>query len=1178
MFSLLSNETAESVRSFLNSVLPEVSTDWWSANVLPSLSFQQQRMVDEKKILSLSGLDLAALLRIIDKNWFDISAKHSLSNEARTWTREMQQIRNKWAHAAGHPLEAEDLYRDLDTLQRFLGAINADNFLVEKVKEKKQECLTIAPRQPSPPPELPEVQQEQTVTEFVPGDLVYLKSDPTVTGAVIQVIPAQPENRYMVFVGTKPAPYYASQLVKCDASGEEESKPVSLEAFHAHLTAMHLQHPGLANLYSLHSARIDYIPYQFKPVMKLIRSDRPRILIADEVGVGKTIEAGLILRELQARRDVSSVLIVCPRPLVTESKWRNEMKRFDEDFVHLDGATLRYCIDETDKDGEWPSRYTKAILPFSLFSEELLIGAADGKKRRKKGLLDLDPHPHFDLVIVDEAHHLRNPATWLYQGIEHLCSNAEAVVFLTATPVQLGTSDLFVLLNLLRPDYILDAAAFQEMAAPNPYINQIIELARRGTPEWSTEATEIMIKAAETSWGKAILQQNPDFQRLFDQLANGSFTDTERIAFIRGMERQHTFSNIINRTRRRDIGAFTKRKPETVEVPFTQPQQELHDGLLEVQRQILKQMHGEKSLLFMMTTIRRQAASCIYGLAPLLNDILTRKLDLIELDEIDYDADFSVLSGVTLEDKILEVIGNGEQLDPHDPKLESLLKIISDKQKLPNNKILLFSSFRHTLSYLLASLKAIGLRIGYIHGGTPDEERRQHRNRFSLDRKDREALDILLSSEVGCEGLDYQFCDCLVNYDLPWNPMRVEQRIGRIDRYGQKSETVAIYNLITPGTVDSDIYHRCLWRIGVFHAAIGGSEEIIGTLTSEIRAVAENLTLSYEERQARLQQLSDNEIRIVQEQTELEEQQGELFGLRLPQQNNNDEVDEADNFWLSPNALKRLVRQYLEQLCRENQEYILGEKPLKTLRIGQEGRDALLSDFRSMSRKAAPLHRDWEKWLKGSNPHLSITFDASTAAENHSAVFITPVHPLAIQASRAMTADSAISTVFRVKNTTLRVGNYPFAIYHWQKTGVRDDVSFQPVIDYPEASSMFLQLLEQGEELPEDLVLLPGKDVYDVLDTRHHTLWASARLEHVSYNSELVRFRRQSLTTSHNARMAILRGQLQSATNDKIRLMRKSQCESAEADYKRRVAELDKAELQADLTAQPVAFGVMVVE
>ena len=139
---------------------------------------------------------------------------------------------------------------------------------------------------------------------------------------------------------------------------------------------------------------------------------------------------------------------------------------------------------------------------------------------------------------------------------------------------------------------------------------------------------------------------------------------------------------------------------------------------------------------------------------------------------------------------------------------------------------MLFSSFRHTLYYLYKKLKADGVRVAMVHGGTLDEERVEMRRLFEKPCEDSDALDVLLFSEIGCEGLDYQFCDCIVNYDLPWNPMRVEQRIGRIDRNGQKSESVTIVNLITPGTVDADIYERCLKRIGVFEQALGSSEEI----------------------------------------------------------------------------------------------------------------------------------------------------------------------------------------------------------------------------------------------------------------------------------------------------------------------------------------------------------------
>lgn len=134
------------------------------------------------------------------------------------------------------------------------------------------------------------------------------------------------------------------------------------DALHAALTATQLRHPSTKHLYSLYASRINFVPYQFRPVLKLIQADRPRLLIADEVGVGKTIEAGLILKELQARRELKSVLVICPKPLVAERKWMEELKRFDEQFTHIDGDALRYCIEETHLDGVWPQQYSRSIV------------------------------------------------------------------------------------------------------------------------------------------------------------------------------------------------------------------------------------------------------------------------------------------------------------------------------------------------------------------------------------------------------------------------------------------------------------------------------------------------------------------------------------------------------------------------------------------------------------------------------------------------------------------------------------------------------------------------------------------------------------------------------------------------------------------------------------------------
>ena len=179
---------------------------------------------------------------------------------------------------------------------------------------------------------------DQTV--FVPGQIVVLKSDSSVKGAVVEVLPGEDESRVKVFVDGSVQTYYASQL-QVEERPADGFQPLSRDLFHAHLTALQIRHPSLSTLYSLNAARVNFIPYQFRPVLRFIRSDRPRLLIADGVGVGKTIEAGLILRELQARREIKSVLIICPRPLVAEGKWRSEMKRFGEQFTHLDGPNAK---------------------------------------------------------------------------------------------------------------------------------------------------------------------------------------------------------------------------------------------------------------------------------------------------------------------------------------------------------------------------------------------------------------------------------------------------------------------------------------------------------------------------------------------------------------------------------------------------------------------------------------------------------------------------------------------------------------------------------------------------------------------------------------------------------------------------------------------------------------------
>lgn len=1007
---------------------------------------------------------------------------------------------------------------------------------------------------------------------FAIGATVALRSDPARIGVITGITPSNRETRLSVFIDGRLETWYLSQVVAADlAPGAVHA---TLDEFSARLTALQLSEPSIANLYSLQAGRIDFIPYQFRPVLKFVRADRPRMLVADEVGVGKTIEAGLLLRELQARRPLRSVLIVCSKALVVEEKWHREMRRFDEEFVTLASDDLRYCLDQTDIEGEWPDRFSRAVLPFSLVNDNLLQGFGQRGGGRGPGLSTLDTPPRFDLLIVDEAHNARNSDTSLHQGLRLLADNAEAVVLITATPVQLGTGDLFSLLNLLRPDLVIDRPTFERMAEPNEAINAAIAAIRGASDGWQAAARGHFLEAATTDWGRAMLAPSPEFRNLLAATAAAE-TDDDRVRLIRPAEGLHSFASMISRTRRRDIGNFTSRKARTIEVPFTPEQRAIHDDLLSLQRAIYLRTHGAGPLGFLMTTIRRQAASSLHGLVPFLESILSRRLTDLEMVEIGGDPLESETAVDAIRGEIAAIVERARALPADDPKLARLIEIISQKAEMPNRRLLLFSSFRHTLAYVEAALRANGVRVGLIHGGVADEDRRSLRKAFALPAEDPHAIDVLLSSEVGSEGLDFQFCDALVNYDIPWNPMRIEQRIGRIDRYGQASQTVAIYNFVTPGTVDFDIFDRCLLRIGVFERAIGGGEAILGEIAGALQAVADDFTLTDEERGARLQQLADNEIRQVIEADALEEREAELFGVRIERNRIDDEIAQASSRWLEPSALERLVGLHLERELEVGRNPISGQGPVKSLRLSADARRRLVP-ARGRGTRLNLAEREWESWLRGDQQTLALTFDRDTANADRGLAFITPVHPLTQAAARAFARDEEIQVTLKVTDPALPPGDHPFAIYQWQMRGLREDAMLVSVVEDPIVSAAFTDIFATAQDASE--VGLPGAAVIEGLEGWHHELWTRRRAAHIAEAGEIARFRRDSLEASHNARIAILEEQLRLVSEDRIRRMRLGQLARASADHREALDNLAAAERRADILPRRVAAGILRVE
>lgn len=1176
------HQLGEKMSDWLDYRLPRLSDDWWNDLVYSNLSKLQKSQVDLRQISELKGLDLAALLRVFDKNWFLITASWYVNTKERQKIKDMMEIRNSWAHISSEEISKAKVLHDVDIIIELMQTFDAsmsetkemEMFLmdVEDDKDIQEQAVPVIKTVMAPLANPSDCQSE----DIVAGSMITLVSDPSKAGAVIAV----DNGKYTVWMGNSPQTFFKEQIQL--KAPDITSAHLALSRIKSALTAYQINNPSSSNLYSLNSARIDFVPYQFRPALKMIKSDSPRLLVADDVGVGKTIEAGLILKEMEARLSVNSVLIICPRPLVAERKWELEMKRFDENFTQLNGSELLECIAETDRDGEWPERHRKTIIPYSLFGEDMLTGteSKSGKRNKAKGLLQLDPVPHFDLVIVDEAHNIRNSNTWAYQGVELFTRNADAVVFLTATPLQNSNDDLYTLLNLLRPDVVLDKDTFSTMSEPNAYVNSLLRAVRNQEEGWQETAKEEISHILGTTWGRNVIQHNPNFAKVFELLEKEQITREEKIEAISNIESLHSFNSFITRTRRRDIEDFCIRHTQTVKVPFTSEQQELYDALMEFEANALEQMHGSRSVRFMMCTIMRQAASCIYGLAPFINDIVQKKLNQIQEDGELFELDFEMNSD--LENSIFELADEltslTEKLPSYDPKLEKLFEVINQKQQEENNRVILFSSFRHTLSYVRKHLIEKGYRVAQVDGSVSDEERFIIRERFLMERDQEHAIDVLLFSEVGCEGLDYQFCDTMINYDLPWNPMRIEQRIGRIDRRGQKSEAVRIYNMITEGTIDAVIHDRCLSKIGVFEASIGDCSEILGDISEQIFKIMLDPGLSDEERQMKIEKMADNEVLKVQELNRLEQDEKSLYGFDLSNYIQNKDVQDAESEWINPENISNLVDSFLVDFLGDG-EYVRTNKinELRTMRIAGEKKQLLIDNLKSLelinNNNALKL---WNAYLKSTSAQLKITYDAQTAKDNRDVAFLTQMHPLVLQAANHQSKQLPCEIGIKVCDDTIPAGDYEFLIYAWKYVGLRPDIKLIAVSENDEVTDSVLGFIQFASDYDFEDTAHSAK--WDSMDRIHYEKWQKAKEAYVQNVQEDCDYRVEQLRQTSTKREIIIKGQIANATDDRILRMRTSQLENLLKRYEEQKKVLEDTIQKADIHTQLLVKGVLHIE
>ena len=1175
------HEASKTMLNWLNTLLPMVTDNWWDECVMPSLSFTQHEIAVEKGFSKLSDFDLAALLRIANKSWYDLQTVILLSSYERENIRKMISVRNNWAHCITELPGKDVILQDLNILLAFTEQFDGGKDTCDKINRfidfiEQPDSLNLEHSHiESNDSGEADVTTTKSTASIHENSLVYLVSDPKINGVVMSLKNLGDITQYNVFVNNEIKQYYTGQIALVEKSAGYNW--ISLTEMRSYLTAYQINNPSSQNLYSLNSARIDFVPYQFRPALKMIHADEPRILIADSVGVGKTIEAGLIIKELEARSDLERVLVICPKPLVAERKWELEMKRFDEEFISLDGATLRQIISDTDRDGDWPVRFNKAIIPYSILDSKVYNGEI-GRRNRIFGLSELDPEPHFDLVIVDEAHHIRNGSddkekAFAYKCTKYFCDHADAVVMLTATPLQTSDNDLFTLLNVLRPDIVVDKDTFEMMSRPNANISRAVHLVRAMEEDWNEKASTELLDLQKTQWGDNVIAENPLYNDILRRLESNEIDREERVKLISDIESLHSFGTMLNRTRRRDIQDFCVRRSHTVSTSFTEYQQTLHDELLFFEHEALSTLHNANSVAFMISTIRRQAASCIFGLAPYIRDIISRRLMQLDYDPDSLINDVDEKSLNTISSLAKKVLMLADKLPEKDPKFEETYDIIRKKQEQSNNKIMIFSTFRHTLSDLKRKLSECGLRVEQIDGSVKDDTRYELKSRFELSRENEYAIDILLFTEVGSEGLDYQFCDMMINYDLPWNPMKIEQRIGRIDRRGQLSDVVNIYNIITEGTVDADIYHRCLMRIGVFERSIGDCEEILGQIASGIDYIVYDTNLTDEERNIKLEQMADNEVRKMQELNRLEEEEKELFGFDLTELTTSHEIKKAESPWISGYFLQKLIENYITAIVGKGQ-YIIGESSLKTIRLSASARQILRDDLKKLTGGRNALRRSWQNYLSGNKPNHSITFDPETASKERDSFFITAMHPLAKQAAKYYSHRESAYLHLQLHTSEIPSGQYVFSVYAWQYTGYN---TYTKLITVCENEKIAVELPFLLEDADSSESKPNGQFNWSSIENHHVSMWLEAREKHKSEIKALEAYKLESITNTFRNRIRSLEQQIKDAYDENIKRMRQSELDTVREKYSRKITEIKEIADKADVLTTLLVNGVITI-
>lgn len=533
--------------------------------------------------------------------------------------------------------------------------------------------------------------------------------------------------------------------------------------------------------FGLSISRVDPLPHQLEAVYDyLLKVPRVRFLLADDAGAGKTIMAGLLIRELKLRGLAERILVVCPANLTFQ--WRRELKeKFDEKFLVLKGGDIR------DQFGvnQW-------------LEQKQVITSLDLAKRIEilPGLRQVP----WDLVIVDEAHRMSwaPPArkTARYALGELLRDSSNHILLLTATPHKGDPQNFTLFLQLLDPDAYADVRSIREA------------MERQRAPFYLRRTKEAMVyfpeREADGSW-----VARPVFTKRIPHTADFAIDGEEFELY-------------------QEVTRFVKRQSARAAAQGDDPRARAVGFLMSLyQRRLASSTHAMRRSL--ENRIRRlddglkRAQTLAQGAPPTLPDAD----EIEEMEDTERERIEEMIEAITLAgnaEQVREEIAELKELADKagvieaagsEAKLGRLKGILQDEGFFdrPDQRLLLFTEFKDTLDYLVDQLRGWGFRVGFIHGGMKSGSRDEPGSRIYVEQQFREGeIQVLVATEAAGEGINLQSCHILFNYDIPWNPNRLEQRMGRIHRYGQRYDCL-IFNFVATNTIEGRVLQRLLHKL-----------------------------------------------------------------------------------------------------------------------------------------------------------------------------------------------------------------------------------------------------------------------------------------------------------------------------------------------------------------------------